>query len=50
MIKDFCGPVRLVYPRGCGGTALAWPVTVSGIGLSPRVRGNLPAPPGSLTL
>ena len=29
-----------VYPRGCGGTALASPHTHSLNGLSPRVRGN----------
>ena len=29
-----------VYPRVCGGTSVAANRTVSGTGLSPRVRGN----------
>ena len=29
-----------VYPRVCGGTGFAMPVTINHIGLSPRVRGN----------
>ena len=31
-----------VYPRVCGGTAVAMNLTQSSKGLSPRVRGNQP--------
>ena len=34
-----------VYPRACGGTLTALPDEVTDVGLSPRVRGNLAAPP-----
>ena len=34
-----------VYPRVCGGTARTVPTTGNAMGLSPRVRGNLPLPP-----
>ena len=32
---------RRVYPRGCGGTDYCHLLSPSGVGLSPRVRGNL---------
>ena len=39
-----------VYPRGCGGTE-GLSLVLSGIGgLSPRVRGNLPALPNSVEI
>ena len=31
-----------VYPRACGGTPAKRPWLTSSLGLSPRVRGNLP--------
>ena len=34
-----------VYPRVCGGTGMVCTQMGSGVGLSPRVRGNHPAPP-----
>ena len=40
--------VPKVYPRVCGGTALAVPATTWPRGLSPRVRGNRRAPGGRL--
>ena len=34
--------ISTVYPRACGGTRITSALRVSGVGLSPRVRGNLP--------
>ena len=39
----FPPPELGVYPRVCGGTLNEPPDDAGGIGLSPRVRGNLPA-------
>ena len=36
------GALRWVYPRACGGTVFRSLVCASGLGLSPRLRGNLP--------
>ena len=36
----FAQPALGVYPRVCGGTLPGYPWTMSGSGLSPRVRGN----------
>ena len=36
-------PPRTVYPRACGGTAYPHHLSLSLHGLSPRLRGNLPA-------
>ena len=33
-----------VYPRVCGGTGIVCPAGIAGVGLSPRVRGNLYLP------
>ena len=38
--------VPQVYPRVCGGTTLALGLPLALAGLSPRVRGNPPLPPG----
>ncbi len=40
-----CSSSIRVYPRVCGGTHDGWTQSLLGTGLSPRVRGNLPAPP-----
>ncbi len=40
-------PKPAVYPRVCGGTLQLGDVPGQGIGLSPRVRGNPPPPPGA---
>ena len=39
--RDILKPTSLVYPRVCGGTGCVVRFRIAGIGLSPRVRGNL---------
>ena len=42
-------PAPWVYPRACGGTAQGFHDAVAGMGLSPRVRGNLVRVPAWLS-